>query len=286
MQASDFYGNGTTWFTGVVKRVIDESYVQVRIFGVHPIENQTDVDDSDLPKALVLYPTTGGQAGSGAPTHNIQVDSWVVGIFADPKFKMQPIILGVVQGTDYSMSTQGSNGGKFVGNDDSGTGDIGNSNETINIPGGSNVEKTYNFVSDMLKKEGVTDTHLLASALVGCLMLETTNINPQTVNSIGATGICQWLGPRKKQLLAKYGKNYTLENQLSFMWWELNNTERAAKKKWLGATNMPDAVAGFCTFERNEMMQYNPMRVNRAHPNYKKCLKFAYGIYNTKGATS
>ena len=60
---------------------------------------------------------------------------------------------------------------------------------------------------------------------------------------------------------------------------ELNNTEKRAKGSLLRATNLPDAVAGFCAFERAEEWQNG--RVNRNHSNFAKRLKYAYQVYNS-----
>lgn len=46
--------------------------------------------------------------------------------------------------------------------------------------------------------------------------------NPNALNqSSGAMGIGQWLGPRKKALIGRYGANPTLDQQLQFLLWEL-----------------------------------------------------------------
>lgn len=274
-------------FYGVVEEVIDESFVRVRIFGIHPID-RTKVQTHQLPRALVLYPTTGGQVGGGAISHNIEVDSWVRGEFVDYPYCMQPVVTHVIQGSSYSMSSYKSQGGEFVGQGVADTGENPNVDETAttNIPGGSNREKAYNYVYAKLQAEGSSsDPHLHTSALIGVLLLETTNINPATVNSIGAWGICQWLdeGRRRSMFFEKYGKSKRLDHQLDYMWWELQNTERRAKGLWLRATNLPDAVAGFAAFERAE--EYIKGRVIRSHPNFKKRLQFAYQTYNSQKFT-
>jgi len=292
MHDSDYYGKNNAWFVGVVEDLIDDAYCRVRVYGIHPID-RIAVPTEMLPPALIIYPVTGGQVNSGAISHNIQVDSWVIGFWADWPKCQQPIVTGCVQGTDYSMSTYRSQGGEFVeqgdeGNatpGDDGTGGVDTS-QTTNIPGGSNVQKTYNYVTSRLNTEGFGgNVHLQVSALCGVLMLETPNINPQVVGGYKgrAWGICQWLGTRREQLFRKYGRTKRLDQQLDFMWWELNNTERRAKELWLRATNLPDAVAGFCMFERAEEVQNG--RVNRAHGNFKKRLQYAYQVYNSMKST-
>lgn len=72
--------------------------------------------------------------------------------------------------------------------------------------------------------KGLTDYQ--AAGLVGNLMRE-SGTNPQALNKGSkAYGLAQWLGPRKKALFARYGNNPTLENQLDFIWSELNSTHK------------------------------------------------------------
>lgn len=269
---------------GVVEEIIDETYVRVRCFGIHPLD-KTKVGTDQLPPALVLYPTTGGQVGGGSLTHNLEVDSWVYGFFTDYPLCQQPVITNAIQGGAYSMSAYKSNGGEFVG-EGSNNPDV-DITSTMNIPGGSNLEKSYNYVYAKLSQEGSShDPHLHTSALCGVLLLETPGINPQVVGGYKgrAWGICQWLGDRRKQLFSKFGQTKRLDHQLDFMWWELNNTERSAKGAWLRSTNLPDAVAGFCAFERAEEWTRRGT-VNRAHGNYKKRLQYAYSVYNSEKYT-
>lgn len=289
----NFYGDNAKFWVGVVKDIIDETHVTVRIFGIHPIE-ESELDSSDLPLATVLYPTTGPQTGSGTLSHNLEADTWVMGVSLDDTY-MNPIILAVVQGSDYSMSYSDYTGSEFYGDDSSyDTYDSTNSNpivdttQTANIPGGSNIEKTYNFVYSKLVAEGSSSNpHLHTSALIGVLRVETTNINPAVVGGYKgrAWGICQWLNPRRATLFKKYGRTKRLDHQLNFMWWEMQNEEAWTKRRWLSATNMPDAVAGFSAFERNESWDKKRRIIKRGHPIFKKQLNFAYGAYNSLSYT-
>lgn len=55
--------------------------------------------------------------------------------------------------------------------------------------------------------------------------------NPNIVNpDSGAYGIGQWLGPRKRELFRRYGKNPTMAEQLDFLVWELRGGDHAGKK--------------------------------------------------------
>lgn len=65
-----------------------------------------------------------------------------------------------------------------------------------------------------------------AAGLVGNLMRE-SGLNPMALNKNGgAYGIAQWLGPRKKKLFETYGNNPSFEQQLDYVWNELNSTHK------------------------------------------------------------
>lgn len=282
-----YYADSIKPFFGIVEKIIDDTYVKVRCLGIHPLD-KTDVPMQDLPPALVLFPTTGGQVSGGDISHNLEIDSWVMGYFMDYPFCMQPIVTNVIKGAAYSMSNQHTQGGEFVGqgsNEGYNNNDITPENSgSLNLPGNTTVEQSYNYVYSKLTAEGSSnDPHLHTSALIGVLLLETSGINPKTVGGHKgrAIGICQWLWPSRKQgLLNRYGDKWNqLHNQLDYMWWELNNTERNSKKMWLNSTNMPDAVAGFCLFEGAEEVTNG--RVDRGHINFKRRLKYAYQTYST-----
>ena len=285
---SNFYGDDFRWWVGVVKYVIDETFVQVRIFGIHPLD-ESELDSSDLPYALVGYPTTGGQTGGGTSGHNLEVDSWVYGFSPDDTF-MQPIVLGVIQGSAYSTSTYSGYGGDFVGQSTGGgtSSDGTQQNPNVdtsaktNIPGGSNAAKAYNYVYSKLQATGMsTNPHMHTAALMGCLEVESPGIRPEVTGGYKgrAWGICQWLNPRRKQLFQKYGRTKRLDQQLDFMWWEITNTEYRAANRWLSSTNLPDATAGFSSFERNDCWKNG--KIQRSHPIFKKTLREAYKAYNS-----
>lgn len=90
-----------------------------------------------------------------------------------------------------------------------------------------------------------------AAGIVGNLMGE-SNLNHTAVNkSSGAYGIAQWLGPRKTALFNKYGKNPTFEQQLDFLWDELQSTEKRALNSLKSAKTLEAATDSFMrTFER------------------------------------
>jgi len=277
----------TKSFFGVVEERMDSGHVRVRAFETHPFIRKDDVPTKFLPPALVLLPTTSGYVDSGSPGHNLQIDSWVRGEFLDYPVCMQPIITHVIKGGMFSMSNAENGRMEFIDNKE-----LSNlpenpyhenkENSENNKPikdTGSNLKKTYDFSYDLASRYKSSDPHMHSSAICGVLLLETSNINPSVVNSIGAWGICQWLGERKRQLFAKYGKTKDLREQLAFMEWELNNTETKARSNWLAGKDLKSAVEGFCTFERAEEMIGKTGRVNLNHPNFKKRFAFANQVY-------
>lgn len=89
-----------------------------------------------------------------------------------------------------------------------------------------------------------------AAGIVGNLMGE-SNLNESAENPSGAYGIAQWLGNRKKNLIAKYGNNPTFDQQLEFLWEELNTTEKNAFDKLLKSQSLEEATNSFMKhFER------------------------------------
>lgn len=104
-----------------------------------------------------------------------------------------------------------------------------------------------------------------AAGIVGNLMGE-SNLNPTAVNpSSKAYGIAQWLGSRKKKLFSKYGNNPSFEQQLDFVWDELNGDERNAFDKLLQTQSAKEATNSFMKhFERpsqREMAQSIATRI-------------------------
>lgn len=98
--------------------------------------------------------------------------------------------------------------------------------------GADNRESTYNFfISKGLSPE-------IAAGFVGNFMQE-SGINPKSVNSIGATGIAQWLGGRKANLV-KLPNYFDLTVQLNFVWTELNGAEGSAYNKIKAASGLKD----------------------------------------------
>lgn len=107
-----------------------------------------------------------------------------------------------------------------------------------------------------------------AAGIVGNLMGE-SNLNHKAVNpSSKAYGIAQWLGSRKKKLFAKYGNDPSFEQQLEFVWEELNGEEKNAFNRLLQTQSVEEATNSFMKhFERpsqREMAQSINNRIKYA----------------------
>lgn len=88
--------------------------------------------------------------------------------------------------------------------------------------------------------KGLTDYQ--AAGLVGNLVRESQLIPTATNASSGAYGIAQWLGPRKKALVSRYGKTPTLRQQLDFVWDELNSTHKTGLSKLKSSRDVAEAA--------------------------------------------
>lgn len=107
-----------------------------------------------------------------------------------------------------------------------------------------------------------------ARGILGNLMQESKG-NHQAVNrTSGAIGIAQWLGSRKQKLHQRYGKNPSLQDQLNFIWEELNTTEKDAFQKLLNTNTVANATRAFA---------YHFERAGKNEMNINKRINYAYG---------
>jgi len=300
MLSNDFYGDSFRWFIGVVKDVGDDrSRVRVRIFGVHHTEDQTKVSDGDLPWALVLYPTTGGQTSSGNASHGLTPDTWVVGFFADGEDSQQPVILGVINGGQGSMnSSSGSSGAGSsapTGSDPGASIANDNSPPTTQLSGSGNTAKVYNYFYERIQSEGSAsgDIKTIVAAITGNFQVE-SNCNPGAVNPNDkgkrSVGIAQWRAERGQAFLAYCGASSVsngnappLEKQLDYVWHEFHGSERKAYNKILTATTIQDATAAIILYERDASYQKidGVWQVNRTSSYYTKKLNAARQVYSS-----
>ena len=310
MIQDDYYGDKFRWFIGVVKDVADDrDRVRVRIFGIHHTEDVTRVSDGDLPWALVLYPTTGGQTSGGNVSHGLVPGTWVFGFFVDNVDSQQPVIVGVINGAQGSVNNSPPyQSSPFDPGTNTGTQETtALSPTTTVIPGNGNVQKTYNYFFKRIKDDGAYtgDVKAMAAALVGNFQQE-SSLNPNAYNAADSTktgkdvapayGIAQWRKERAVKMFKFAGSTYQpvtsgagprnnppmppLETQLDFVWQELKGSHRSAYNKIITATNVSDAVEGCCLYERDSSVKRGGV-VDRNDTSYKNKLRYASQIYSS-----
>lgn len=124
------------------------------------------------------------------------------------------------------------------------------------------------FIINYFVNKGLT--RIQAKGIYGNLMQESGG-NIQAISSDGhdSYGLAQWTGPRKQKLFEMYGPNPTIEQQLDFLWWELNNTHKDALRALKQAKTVYDATKIFMDkFERP----------HRDYANFNRRLKYANSI--------
>ena len=93
---------------------------------------------------------------------------------------------------------------------------------------------------DYFVNKGLTKEQ--AAGLVGNLMRESgMNIGATNPNS-GAYGLSQWLGSRKTRLFKRYGYHPTFEQQLDYIWDELNTSHRRGLQMLRASKTVNDAA--------------------------------------------
>lgn len=112
-----------------------------------------------------------------------------------------------------------------------------------------------------------------ASGLVGNLMRESNGLDINAVNpNGGAYGLAQWLGPRKKELFRRYGSHPTFENQLDYIWSELNTIHKKGLQM-LRASKTADEAArnafGYYEFSRGPEAAIASMNKNGKKTKWK-----------------
>lgn len=109
-----------------------------------------------------------------------------------------------------------------------------------------------------------------SAGIVGNLMVE-SSMNTKALNPYsGAYGIAQWLGSRKTALFNKYGNSPTLDQQLDFIWHELNSSHSRGLRMLRQSNNPSDAAAnafGYYEFSAGPLQAVRAM--NAAGKNTK-----------------
>lgn len=133
-----------------------------------------------------------------------------------------------------------------------------------------------------------------AAGLVGNFMRE-SQMNPSALNKYsGAYGLGQWLGARKTKLFKRYGKNPTFENQLDYVWDELNSSHKRGLKMLRQSKTVDDAarnVFGYYEFSAGPeaavaAMNRSGMGTKWKNPDGTLALNsginYAHAAYNSK----
>lgn len=125
-----------------------------------------------------------------------------------------------------------------------------------------------NIIIDYFTSKGLTRTQ--AKGIYGNLMQESRgNIKAVSSDGNNSYGLAQWTGERKQRLFNMYGPNPTINQQLDFLWWELNNTHKDALLSLKRATTVSDATRVFMNkFERP----------HKDYANFNRRLRFANSI--------
>jgi hypothetical protein len=281
----DYYGDKFKWFVGVVRdKGTDKNRVRVRIFGIHRMDDTLDVSNGDLPEAVVLYPTTGGQTSGGNLSHGLTPGTWVMGFFADGDDCQQPVIVGVMNGGVNSSNNTDMPRTTTPGSPADGSASSTVSSSSLNVQGNTNAEKIYNMVYELIEKSGQSggNIHAQVSGILGNILAE-SNANPNSGNpndkGAAAYGLCQWRLDRLTALKRKYGNSPDLAQQVSHMWDEFMGSENHAFKRIMVAKNFTEATMAMCFFERPQC--YKGSYIDTNDSTFKPRLSYAEKVYSS-----
>ena len=269
---SQYYGDVTRWFIGIVEQVGGDvpqlGRVRVRIHGIHGPANELPL--ADLPYASVMLPATeGGVSGIGRSTGLIQ-GATVFGIFMDGTNSQLPLVLGSIPKMETPSATQLAGMRTGIPYQSSGV-PYGNTNPTMNdslvgIPPGV----TYNQNSDEKQNVQIAWDYFMSTgnyskdqvaAMIGNFLTE-SRMGPSTLSEVikddgtreNSIGIAQWYyyGPEGgrqtalKNFAAQKGKNWDdLYVQLAFVDYELATVSYLGGAKFKRTTNVLDATLAF-----------------------------------------
>lgn len=130
------------------------------------------------------------------------------------------------------------------------------------------VVPSKSYIVNYFIKKGLTEVQ--ARGIYGNIMQESGgNIRATSSDGHNSYGIAQWTGDRKRRLFSMYGTNPSLEQQLDYLWWELNNTESEALAALRNTSTIYDATKVFMNkFERP----------HKDYANFNRRLKYANSI--------
>ena len=116
-----------------------------------------------------------------------------------------------------------------------------------NIVSPTQVHSSENSDNDIVQffiNKGLTKTQ--AKGIYGNLMQESNGkINILSKDGYNSYGLAQWTGPRKIRLFSLYGSNPNKQQQLEFIWTELNSTHKDALKALQNSQTVEEATKAF-----------------------------------------
>lgn len=109
---------------------------------------------------------------------------------------------------------------------------------------------TGSQIVNFFMNKGLTKNQ--AKGIYGNIMQESgSKHNIVSRDGHNSYGLAQWTGTRKARLFSKYGTNPTVNQQLEYLWDELNSTERGALDALRNTSTVADATKVFMQkFER------------------------------------
>lgn len=109
---------------------------------------------------------------------------------------------------------------------------------------------TGNQIVNFFMNKGLTKNQ--AKGIYGNIMQESGGKhNIVSRDGHNSYGLAQWTGTRKARLFSKYGTNPTVNQQLEYLWSELNSTENGALNALRNTSTVADATKVFMQkFER------------------------------------
>lgn len=109
---------------------------------------------------------------------------------------------------------------------------------------------TGNQIVNFFMNKGLTKNQ--AKGIYGNIMQESGGKhNIVSRDGHSSYGLAQWTGTRKARLFSKYGTNPTVNQQLEYLWSELNSTEKDALNALRNTSTVEDATKVFMQkFER------------------------------------
>lgn len=140
-----------------------------------------------------------------------------------------------------------------------------------------NSTQRRDYIYNAFLKRGYKPTQ--AAAIVGNLQQENDSFGTSRKNSIGALGIAQWLGSRKKALLNSYDKWHDIDNQIDFIDREIQGDKNAWTSK-VGGKNAffnTDSID-----EATKIFRKDFERPGEHEANDKRRIKNAYAVLGKK----